>query len=83
VPITGPDDVQALTRAAYTTSPVPGGGALIVWDSRLPRRHKDIASRVRGAAVVENADLSDFIRFAEGFDFAAPAVANAPDRSCR
>ncbi|MGZ2376666.1 hypothetical protein ACVI3U_004632 [Sinorhizobium medicae] len=77
VPIAGPDDVQALTRAAYTASPVSGGGALIVCDSRLPRRHRDIASRVRGAVVVENADLSDFIRFAESFDFAAPSAANA------
>jgi len=77
VPITGPDDVQALTRAAYTSSPVNGGGALIVCDSRVPRRHRDIASRVRGAVVVENADLSDFISFAERFDFAAPGAANA------
>lgn len=73
----GPDDIAAQTRAAYTASPVTGGGALIVCDSRQPRRHRDIASRVRGAVVVENADLSDFIRFAEGFDFAAPAAADA------
>ncbi|WP_274427299.1 UvrD-helicase domain-containing protein [Chelativorans sp. YIM 93263] len=76
VQVSGPDDVQALTRAAYTASPVAGGGALIVCDSRLPRRHREIASRVKDAVVVENADLSDFIRFAEQFNFAAPTAAD-------
>lgn len=76
VQISGADDVQALTRAAYTASPVSSGGALIVCDSRQPRRHRDIASRVRGAVVVENADLSDFIRFAESFNFAAATAAD-------
>lgn len=77
VQISGADDVQALTRAAYTASPVSsGGGALIVCDSRQPRRHRDIASRVRGAVVVENADLSDFIRFAEDFNFGAATAAD-------
>ncbi|WP_223479746.1 UvrD-helicase domain-containing protein [Oricola indica] len=72
--ISGPDDIQTLTRAAYATSPVSDGGALIICDSRRPNRHRDIASRVKGAVVVENADLSDFIRFAERFDFDAPSA---------
>lgn len=76
IQITGPDDIQALTKAAYTASPIVDGGALIVCDSRMPHRHRDIASRVKGAVVVENADLTDFIRFAEMFDFTAPDAAH-------
>lgn len=72
--IAGENDMPAINRAAYTTSPIAGGGTLIVCDSRKPARHRTIASQVRGATVVENADLTDFISFAASFRFDAPSA---------
>jgi len=76
VQITGEDDVVTLTKAANTKSPVNEGGVLIVCDSKRPPRHRQIASRAFGAVVVENADLTDFVRFAEKFDFKSASAAN-------
>tara|TARA_R110000772_G_scaffold171189_1_gene283202 strand:- start:2331 stop:3746 length:1416 start_codon:yes stop_codon:yes gene_type:complete len=76
IPITGENDVQNHTSAANTKSPVDGGGVLIVCDARRPQRHRDVASRAHGAVVVENADLTDFIRFSERFDFQSATAAD-------
>ena len=75
ITVTG-DDVLNQTRAANTRAPVDGGSVLIVCDARRPRRHREIAARARGAVVVENADLTDFIRFAASFDMQAPTAAD-------
>ena len=76
ITVTGDDDVPNQTRAANTRSPVEGGSVLIVCDARRPPRHREIAARARGAVVVENADLTDFIRFAASFDMHAPTAAD-------
>lgn len=76
VHISDPNDMQKINAAAYTTSPVTGGGTLIVCDGRRPTRHRKIASQVKGATVVENADLTDFVSFASAFRFDA---AGAPE----
>ncbi|WP_200962059.1 UvrD-helicase domain-containing protein [Pseudovibrio sp. POLY-S9] len=73
--ITGKADIANLTRASNVRPPNDNGSVLIVCDSTRPQRHRQIASRAFGAVVVENADLTDFIRFSENFDFrAADAV---------
>ncbi|URF49285.1 ATP-dependent helicase (plasmid) [Dinoroseobacter shibae] len=74
ITITGDDDVPNQTKAANTRPPVEGGSALIVCDAKRPPRHREIAARARGAVVVENADLTDFIRFAASFDMRAPTA---------
>ncbi len=74
ITVTGDDDVPNQTRAANTRPPVEGGSVLIVCDARRPPRHREIAARARGAVVVENADLTDFIRFAASFDMNAPTA---------
>lgn len=74
ITVTGDDDVPNQTRAANTRPPVEGGSVLIVCDARRPPRHREIAARARGAVVVENADLTDFIRFAASFDMRAPTA---------
>lgn len=71
VQITGEADIKNLTRASNVKPPIEGGNVLIVCDSTRPRRHRQIASRAHGAVVVENADLTDFIRFSESFEFHA------------
>ncbi|MBD1549727.1 UvrD-helicase domain-containing protein [Roseibium aggregatum] len=76
IEIAGEDDVPRQTQAANTRSPVEGGSVLIVCDARRPPRHREIAARARGAVVVENADLTDFIRFAASFDMLAPTAAD-------
>ena len=75
ISVTGDDDIQKQTQAANTRAPVDGGSVLIVCDAKRPPRHRDIAGRAHGAVVVENADLTDFIRFAEAFDMRAPTAA--------
>jgi len=67
--IAGENDMQNINVAAYTKSPIAEGGTLIVCDSRKPKRHRQIASQVKGATVVENADLTDFVSFAADFRF--------------
>lgn len=80
IPIEGENDIQNLTRATNVKPPNEGGSVLIVCDSKRPQRHRQIASRAHGAVVVENADLTDFIRFSESFDFgSAEAVNNIID----
>lgn len=74
ITVTGDDDVPNQTKAANTRPPVEGGSVLIVCDARRPPRHREIAARARGAVVVENADLTDFIRFAASFDMRAPTA---------
>lgn len=74
ITVTGDDDVPNQTRAANTRPPVEGGSVLIVCDARRPPRHREIAARARGAVVVENADLTDFILFAASFDMRAPTA---------
>jgi len=74
IAVTGDDDVPNQTRAANTRPPVEGGSVLIVCDAKRPPRHREIAARARGAVVVENADLTDFIRFATSFDMHAPTA---------
>lgn len=74
ITITGDDDVPNQTKAANTRPPVEGGSVLIVCDAKRPPRHREIAARARGAVVVENADLTDFIRFAASFDMRAPTA---------
>lgn len=69
IQIAGENDVQNLTRASNIKPPNEGGSVLIVCDSTRPQRHRQIASRTHGAVVVENADLTDFVRFSESFDF--------------
>ena len=69
VQVTGENDIPNLTSASNVIPPYDGGNVLIVCDSTRPQRHRQIASRTRGAVVVENADLTDFIRFSESFDF--------------
>lgn len=69
-------DIANQTRAANTRAPVDGGSVLIVCDAKRPARHREIASRARGAVVVENADLTDFIRFAASFDMHAENAAD-------
>lgn len=58
-----------LLGAARSPSSQQGGSVLIVCDSRDPKRHRKIAATTPNAIVVENVDLTDFIRFAESFDF--------------
>lgn len=72
VQISGEADIANLTRASNVKPPNEGGSVLIVCDSKRPQRHRQIASRAYGAVVVENADLTDFIRFSENFEFNAP-----------
>ncbi|MBU3261859.1 ATP-dependent helicase [Roseovarius sp. PS-C2] len=74
IAVTGDDDVPNQTRAANTRPPIEGGSVLIVCDAKRPPRHREIAARARGAVVVENADLTDFIRFATSFDMHAPTA---------
>ncbi|WP_424965388.1 UvrD-helicase domain-containing protein [Dinoroseobacter sp. S375] len=74
--VTGDDDVPNQTRAASTRPPVEGGSVLIVCDAKRPPRHREIAARARGAVVIENADLTDFIHFAASFDMRAPTAAD-------
>ncbi|SEQ88105.1 DNA helicase-2 / ATP-dependent DNA helicase PcrA [Loktanella sp. DSM 29012] len=69
IQIAGENDIQSLTPASNVKPPNDGGSVLIVCDSTRPQRHRQIASRAHGAVVVENADLTDFIRFSESFDF--------------
>jgi DNA helicase-2/ATP-dependent DNA helicase PcrA len=76
IAVTGDEDVQNQTRAANTRAPNEGGNVLIVCDARRPPRHREIAARARGAVVVENADLTDFIRFAASFDMHAATAAD-------
>ncbi len=80
VQISGEADIANLTRASNVRPPNKGGSVLIVCDSTRPQRHRQIASRAYGAVVVENADLTDFIRFSENFEFHTPeAVDNIID----
>jgi hypothetical protein len=74
ITITGDDDVAGQTRAANIRPPVEGGSVLIVCDAKRPPRHREIAARARGAVAVENADLTDFIRFAASFEMHAPTA---------
>lgn len=74
IQIEGENDIQNLTVATNVKPPNDGGTVLIVCDSKRPQRHRQIASRSHGAVVVENADLTDFIRFSESFDFNAADV---------
>lgn len=67
----GTEDMQRQLAAASATSPVDGGGVLIVGNSRSPRSQRDFAARIPGAIAVENVDLSDFVEFARGFDIGA------------
>ena len=76
ITVTGDDDIQNQTKAANTRVPIEGGNVLIVCDARRPPRHREIAARARGAVVVENADLTDFIRFAASFDMYAATAAD-------
>lgn len=76
ISVTGDDDIQKQTQAANARSPIEGGSVLIVCDARRPPRHREVAGRARGAVVVENADLTDFIRFAETFDMRAATATN-------
>jgi hypothetical protein len=68
---------QAIINACHTKSPVEGGDALIICEGKNKERHRQLASRVKGATVVENADLTDFIDFTSTYDFAA---SNAAER---
>ncbi len=76
VQIAGENDIQNLTRATNVKPPNEDGSVLIVCDSKRPQRHRQIASRAHGAVVVENADLTDFIRFSESFDFGLAEAVN-------
>lgn len=76
VQIAGENNIPNLTSASNVEPPNDGGSVLIVCDSTRPQRHRQIASRAHGAVVVENADLTGFIRFSESFDFRS---ANAVD----
>ena len=69
IQIANENDIPNLTRASNVKPPNEGGSVLIVCDSTRPQRHRQIAGRAHGAVVVENADLTDFIRFSENFDF--------------
>jgi DNA helicase-2/ATP-dependent DNA helicase PcrA len=69
VQISGANDMKTIISATNNKPPVDAGNVLIVCDSKKPPRHREIASRTFGAVVVENADLSDFVKFAEGFNF--------------
>lgn len=54
-----------------TTAALPTGfsSSLIVCDSRNKSRQQELARCTPGATVVENADLSDLVSFAQRFDF--------------
>lgn len=65
----GTDDEAVYRHAAATKPPEVGGSVLIICDSKRPPRHQEIARVTPGAVVVEAVDLTDFIRFAENFDF--------------
>lgn len=73
VPISGSDDYDRILPAARTPAT---DGAIIICNSRRRERHWNIASRVHGASVVENADLTDLISFARRFSFAAENCTN-------
>lgn len=49
--------------------------AIIICNARIPSRHQKIASGVPGASVVENADLSALVDFADNFSFDASNAA--------
>ena len=68
VHLDGTEDMKRQLTAASVTSPVDGGGVLIVGNSKNPRSQRDFAARIPGAIAVENVDLSDFVEFARKFD---------------
>lgn len=73
VEITGDQDFDAIRRSAQALA----NGceqSLIICKSldRNGARRCQIAKQLRGAAVVENADLTDFMQFAGAFDFSGP-----------
>lgn len=73
VPLQNPNDFEAVTAAASTRLGADEN-AIIICNSRVPTRHHAIAARVPGASVVENADLSDLVAFADNFSFSDPTA---------
>ncbi|MBZ9694896.1 UvrD-helicase domain-containing protein [Mesorhizobium sp. CO1-1-9] len=67
--IDGPKDAPALLKAARTPAPVKGGSILILCAGTDKARQQNVARHTPGAVVVENVDLTDFVKFAETFSF--------------
>jgi len=68
-------DFNKVLDAAKMPDP-DNGGVIIICNARLKQRHRDIASRIYGSAVVENADLTDLVDFARSYDFTDENAAN-------
>lgn len=68
------DDARRLLQAARTKAPITRGSVLIICDGINKKRQQEVARHTPGAVVVENVDLTDFIDFAESFDFKSPSA---------
>lgn len=69
------EDFERVLKASKTPD-TDGGGVIIICNSRKKQRHRDIASRIYGGSVVENADLTDLVNFARSYDFTSEHAAN-------
>ncbi len=67
----GRDDHNLKVRAAHVRPPNEGGTVLLIANSMPRANHWRYASQIKGAIVVENADLGEFTEFAAGFDINA------------
>lgn len=76
VHLDGANDRETKIKAAATKLPVKNGSALLIAKSYPKDNHWFYATRVRGASVVENADLGEFVDLAREFN---PEASNAVD----
>ncbi|MFK8036639.1 MAG: UvrD-helicase domain-containing protein [Hyphomicrobiales bacterium] len=68
VRISGPSDFQQILKATHQL-PDHCSNSIIVCDGMNKGRQHDVARKTKGAATIENADLSDLTAFAKSFDF--------------
>ena len=69
------EDYQKISKIC-STKLADDENAIIICNARIPTRHQKIASGVPEASVVENADLSALVNFADNFSFDASNAAD-------
>lgn len=71
VHLDGTEDYQRKIKAAHVAASTNDGAVLVIVNSMPRSNHWDYASKIRGAIVVENADLGEFVGFAKDLNLTA------------